>query len=133
MAFGTFDGLHEGHLDLFKQAKALAKDSVLIVSVARDAAVERIKGRRPRASENDRLGRVRACPLVDEGMLGDSDGYMTHITSVCPDVIALGYDQHGEYVDTLENDLRAAGLSTKIMRMSAFMPEVYKSSKLAQD
>src|SRR3569832_888281 len=112
MVFGTFDMLHEGHLDLFRQARALAPEPYLIVSLARDRSAARVKGSAPRKSEADRLARVSACPLVDEALLGDSDGYIEHIKKAAPDIIALGYDQAGEYVEHLEGDLRAAGLPT---------------------
>lgn len=130
MVFGTFDMLHEGHLDFFRQARSLADDPYLIVSVARDEVVKRIKGRAPRHTEKERRSVVAECRLVDEVVLGDADGYMAHIASVAPDIIALGYDQSGEYVDALEDDLRAAGLGTSIVRLAAFQPDTYKTSKL---
>ena len=43
MAFGTFDILHAGHLNFFKQARKLSKYPFLIVSVARDVNVKKIK------------------------------------------------------------------------------------------
>ena len=46
MVFGTFDGIHRGHLHFFKQARGLVKNPYLIVSVARDVNVKRIKGRK---------------------------------------------------------------------------------------
>ena len=133
MVFGTFDGLHEGHLDFFRQARAIAVDAQLIVSVARDASVERIKGRPARIKEDDRLSSVATCSLVDEAILGDREGSMRHIEASRPDIIALGYDQSGEYVESLQEQLQDAGLKTRIVRLVAYMPEVYKSSKLAQD
>ena len=39
MVFGTFDGLHKGHINFFQQAVKLAKNSYLIVSIARDKNV----------------------------------------------------------------------------------------------
>lgn len=133
MVFGTFDMLHEGHLQFFREARALAPDAHLTVSVSRDSAAARIKGVPPRKSEVERLELVRGCPLVDRAVLGDEQGYMAHIAAASPDIIALGYDQEGEYVDALERDLLGAGLSARVMRMHAYMPEVYKTSKLAQD
>ena len=130
MVFGTFDMIHAGHEDLFRQARALAKEPYLIVSVARDEVAERIKGFRPRHAEEERRAMVAAHTLVDEAVLGDVQGYVGHIRANIPDVIALGYDQTGEYVETLDNDLREAGLHARIMRLSAFKPEVYKTSKL---
>ncbi|PIR84147.1 FAD synthase [Candidatus Kaiserbacteria bacterium CG10_big_fil_rev_8_21_14_0_10_51_14] len=130
MVFGTFDILHEGHIDFFRQARALAPYPHLIVSVARDVSVERIKGAHPRRTENERLATVERYALVDEGVLGDMEGYIDHIRATRPDIIALGYDQNGEYVENLEKDLHATGLQTKIIRLSAYKPEVYKTSKL---
>ncbi len=130
MVFGTFDMIHAGHEDLFRQARALAPDPYLIVSVARDVVAERIKGFRPRHSEEERRNMVAAHELVDEAVLGDAEGYIGHIRANMPDIIALGYDQGGEYVENLEKDLRAAGMEPRIVRLSAFRPEVYKTSKL---
>lgn len=133
MVFGTFDMLHEGHFDMFRQARALDHDPRLIVSVARDSAVLRIKGARPRKREEERLALVRSSPLVDEAVLGDEAGYIAHIQDARPDIIALGYDQTGEYVDSLEKDLADAGLPARVVRLAAYKPEVYKTSLLAQD
>ncbi len=130
MVFGTFDMIHEGHVDFFRQARALSPEPHLIVSVARDSSVARVKGAPPRHGEDERTARVAVHELVDEALLGDETGYLAHIVAVRPDSIALGYDQSGEYVEHLEADLRRAGLETKIVRLSAFRPEVYKTSKL---
>ena len=130
MVFGTFDMLHEGHLDLFRQARALTGDPYLIVSVARDGNVVRIKGAAPKYSEIERKNFVSKCELVNETVLGDEDGYIGHVKQAKPDIIALGYDQGGAYVDSLERDLRAAGLTTTVVRLDAFEPETYKTSKL---
>ena len=130
MVFGTFDMIHAGHEDLFRQARRLAKEPHLIVSVARGTVAERIKGFRPRHSEEERRNMVAAHALVNEAVLGDGDGYIGHIRKAMPDIIALGYDQKGEYVEGLEKDLREAGMGTRVVRLSAFKPEVYKTSKL---
>ncbi len=130
MAFGTFDMLHAGHEDFFKQARALAPEPHLIISVARDTAAARHRGIPPRRDETARHADVAAHPLVDEAVLGDEVGYLPHIVAARPDIIALGYDQQGEYVNTLERDLTNVGLSTKVVRLQAFKPETYKTSKL---
>lgn len=130
MVFGTFDGLHEGHRNMFAQAKQLAPNVQLIVSVARDVITERIKGARPRDTEGVRLAAVAAEPLVDEAVLGDVSGYVAHIIAAHPDIIALGYDQAGEYADTVKQDLEDVGARVQIVRLVAFKPDIYKSSKL---
>jgi len=130
MVFGTFDMIHAGHESLFLQARALVPDPYLIVSVARDANVARIKGRLPRNVESTRRDQAGAHALVDEAVLGDSEGSVPHIVSAKPDIIALGYDQAGEYVEGLEEELRKRGLTTTIVRLRAHEPETYKTSFL---
>lgn len=130
MVFGTFDMVHEGHIDFFRQARKLALKPHLIVSVARDGIVTRIKGARPRRSEKERSALLLRNTLVDEVVLGQEDGYIEHIEEARPDIIALGYDQSGEFVDRLERDLANAGVRAKVVRLEAFKPETYKTSKL---
>lgn len=130
MIFGTFDMIHPGHEDLFRQARALATEPYLIVSVARDSAVERIKGVPPQHREAERLALVSAHPLVDTALLGDEVGFIEHIQKSDPAIIALGYDQQGEYVERLESALETAGMHVKVMRLEPYHPEVYKTSKL---
>jgi FAD synthetase len=130
MIFGTFDMIHEGHEDFFKQARSLAPDAQLIVSVARDAAAQRHRGFLPQNNENVRLETLQQHSLIDRAILGDEEGFIEHIVRENPDVIALGYDQAGEYVEGLELALRDAGLTTQILRMQPYKPETFKTSKL---
>lgn len=133
MVFGTFDIVHPGHEDFFRQARALAPEPYLIVSLARDSAVIRIKKTKPRHSESERLSVVAQSPLVDEAVLGDENGYIEHIRRANPEIIALGYDQAGEYVEKLAEKLYEAGLLVRIVRLEAYKPEIYKTSKLSAE
>lgn len=130
MVFGTFDMIHKGHEDFFRQARALAEEPYLIVSLARDAAAKRHRGTVPQVSEENRLAAVAAHSLVDKALLGDEEGFIAHIQKESPDVIALGYDQRGEYVDALERELARVKFFPRIVRLNAFEPETYKTSKL---
>ncbi len=132
MAFGTFDLVHAGHLDFFRQARALAKHVFLIVSLARDANVLRIKGRLPSHSESYRLKQIKKIPGVDKAVLGGKRAYFFHIRQQRPDVIALGYDQR-DYVRELRRDLKQAGMRTRVVRLRPFRPNVYKTSLLRQN
>ncbi len=129
MVFGTFDVLHKGHLNFLKQARALAKNPYLIVSIARDANVKKIKGQRPALNQHQRLDNVKKCGLAEKCVLGGLKDYLPHILKEQPSVIALGYDQTA-YVDNLKRDLGKAGLRLKIRRLKAFKPRVHKSSLL---
>ncbi len=127
MVFGTFDIIHKGHIDFFRQARKVSKNCLLVVSIARDKNVIRIKKQKPHNSQNVRLQNIQNLPEVSRAILGGVSKYMPHIIKVAPDIIALGYDQI-EYTKTLKKDLRDAGLSTKIVRLQPFKPHLYKTS-----
>lgn len=129
MVFGTFDGLHQGHIDLFKQAKNFIKNSFLIVSIARDKNVLRIKGVYPDKNERERMILVKKCKLIDKVVLSGLKNHLPHIVKIRPDIIALGYDQKA-YVKNLKKDLKNKGISVKIIRLKPFMEEIYKNHLL---
>ena len=130
LVFGTFDILHEGHKFLFKKAKALGDR--LIVIVACDETVRKVKGKMPVNDEKKRLGQVRKIPEVDEAFLGrkgkDEDKYFV-IKDYAPDVICLGYDQ-AFLTEGIKSKIKEFGLKAEVVRLPAFMPEKYKSSLL---
>lgn len=127
MVFGTFDLVHPGHLNFLKQAKKLG--GKLVVSIARDINVKKIKGAAAWNSEKKRLLEVKKLEIADKVILGGKNNYLQHIIRVAPDIIALGYDQNA-YTENLRRDLRGAKLKTEIIRLQAHRPHLYKSSKL---
>ena len=129
MAFGTFDGLHQGHLNFFKQARKLASQPFLIVSVARDKNVARIKGRRPFLNERKRVILIKQCPLVDKAILAGVKNHLFHIVREHPDIIALGYDQKA-YVRNLRKDLKNKSITVKIARLKPYKKSIYKNRLL---
>lgn len=129
MVFGTFDGLHKGHLNFFKQARSLSNKPFLIVSVARDINVRKIKGRKPFLSESKRMILVKKSNQVDKVVLSGKLKYLPHILKENPNIIALGYDQK-EYTQTLKKDLKNKGLNVKIVRLKPFKKNIYKNSLL---
>ena len=126
MVFGTFDGLHDGHLDFFKQARKLAAQSFLIASVARNKNVIRIKGKRPALNEQERMALIKKCHLVDKAVLSGVKNHLIHIISESPDIIALGYDQK-VYVQNLKKDLKNKGLNVSIVRLKPYRKNIFKN------
>lgn len=127
MVFGTFDVLHKGHLNFFKQARGLAKTPFLIVSVARDINVKKIKGRLPLHNEKQRMAVIKKCELINKVILGGVKNYLPHILKEKPQIIALGYDQTA-YIGNLKNKLKEKGLKVKLIRLKPYKKTVYKSS-----
>ena len=89
MVFGTFDVLHPGHLNYFKQA--LKFGDFLIVVVARDKNVLKLKGKKPKNNEKIRLKRIKK--MVDKAVLGYVSDRFKIVEKEKPAVICFGYDQ----------------------------------------
>lgn len=126
MVFGTFNIIHPGHLNLFRQAKEFGDK--LFVVLARDKTVQDMKNYNP-LDEIKRRQNLVKIPLVDEVVLGDFDDRMKPIKEVQPDVICLGYDQYF-FIDELEAYLAENNLDIPVMRMKPYKSGKYKSSKL---
>ena len=125
MVFGTFDGIHEGHLDFFRQAREYG--DYLIVIVGRDVNILKIKKHLPEKSEEQRFNSLKRCKLVDEARMGFEDGPYKIIEDLKPDVICLGYDQLA-FTKNLKKEIKKRGLDIKIYRLKPFQPEKYHSS-----
>ncbi len=128
MVFGSFDPLHEGHRSLFRQARRHGDE--LVVVLALDSSIRRLKGRAPFQLEEERLERVKAEPLVDEAVLGDAEDFLKVVGRFKPDVLLLGYDQEVYEEEVLRRELAARGLHPEIKRAVAFKPGTYKSRLL---
>lgn len=127
MVFGTFDVLHPGHIDMFRQARKFG--SYLIVVVGRDETVKKFKEYTPKNSFECRLHEVEKNPLVDKARAGYIDDYLRVLEEEKPDMICLGYDQK-HVAENLEKKIAERGLSIPITRLKAFKPDKFKSSKL---
>ncbi|MDX9970877.1 MAG: adenylyltransferase/cytidyltransferase family protein [Candidatus Gracilibacteria bacterium] len=127
MIFGTFDLLHAGHENLVRQARELG-DKVIAI-IARDKTVKNIKGHLPDADENTRLKNLKNTGWVDEIYLGDIKDKTKFIKQIKPHIIALGYDQFA-FTYNLERLIIENRLNTRIVRLTPYRPEIYKSSLL---
>ncbi|MBI2558092.1 FAD synthase [Candidatus Woesearchaeota archaeon] len=127
MCAGTFDIIHPGHLFYLSEAKKYGDR--LIVVVARDDNSEAFKGRKPMHNEGERLEAVRTLKIVDEAVLGNQGNIFNIIKEIKPDVICLGYDQKIHNQD-VEDELKKSGIRADVVRISPYMPNVYKSSKI---
>lgn len=125
LAFGTFDYFHAGHESYLKQAAELGDQ--LIVIIARDETVQRIKGQKPDHSQKKRLKVVKSLPYVYKAAIGNRSDKFKVIKQFKPDIIALGYDQF-VFTYQLKKILIANSMDTKIVRLKPFKPEINKSS-----
>ena len=128
MVFGTFDIFHEGHNNFLRQAKKYGDK--LIVVIAKDKTVFKIKGRLAKNNEKKRLLIIKQSKLADRVILGNLKNKYQVILKNKPEVICLGYDQIN-FTKNLKKILAEMGLKKiKIKRLKPYKPAIYKSSKL---
>ena len=128
LVFGTFDGLHEGHRAMLREARAHGDE--LIAVVALDATVERLKGKLPKRSLVERVRALEESGLVQQAIPGDErEGEYTVFDRVQPQIVAFGYDQNA-FRENFLKFLTETGKTVRIVTLSPFSPETYKSSKL---
>ena len=127
MVAGTFDIFHQGHEYFLKEAKKFGDE--LIVVIARDENVLKIKGKLSKNNEDKRLKFIVESKLADRVVLGNKGNIFDIIEEIKPNFICLGYDQ---FIDEnkLNIEIKRRKLDIKLNRLGSFKPEIYKSSLL---
>ncbi len=126
---GTFDIIHVGHIRFLKAAKKLAENSELVVVVARNSTVKKIKKREPIFDEKERLEIVQELKPVDKAVLGKKgSNILDIIEEIKPDIIALGYDQNVKEEDILAW-ARRRGMNLRVIRLPKFYSRIDSSTK----
>lgn len=127
-AGGVFDIIHPGHIHTLNAARRLG--DMLVVVVATDSTVRRMKKRSPLHTQGQRRDLVGSLSVVDACLVGDEDDIFSTVRRVRPQVIALGYDQaHQEGFIT--EGCRRIGLDATVARLQSPMPET-SSSDIAE-
>ncbi len=131
LATGAFDLLHYGHLKFLEASKKVGgKNSRLVVLIARDSTAERLKGKKPIMSENERRTLVANLKPVDQAVLGYRKFSVRKvIQNIRPDIIAVGYDQE-EVRKAVEKVIEENGLKARIVRVGRFGSPGLSSSKI---
>lgn len=126
MLFGTFDGIHPGHLAMLREARGYVDK--LIAVVPADTTVFTLKHRVPHHSWGERADALRHTGLVDEILEGDAtQGAYSMVKRIHPDVLFLGYDQHDLRAD-LVRFCAEHHQDVVLQTLSPHQPDRYKSS-----
>ncbi|MCF7831209.1 adenylyltransferase/cytidyltransferase family protein [Candidatus Gracilibacteria bacterium] len=121
---GAFDSFHVGHQFFLWQASAMCKE--LVIVVARDSSIKRIKNHTPKNTEEDRLKRIKDENLFNAKVrLGkEGENCLETLREENPDALLLGYDQNFD-----EEKCRKHFPNLIILRAESFAPDLFKSSK----
>jgi len=123
---GVFDIIHPGHINTLRAAKILG--DVLIVVVANDKIVKKMKDKMPLHTMEQRRALVSSLTMVDCAIIGDEKDIFKTVEYVKPDIIALGYDQiHQEKF--IIDGCKKIGVDTKVIRLKSPIPNM-KSSQI---
>jgi FAD synthetase len=129
LAAGVFDLLHYGHIRYLEEAKkAGGTDARLVVIVARDETVRRMKGSGPVIPEDQRRAVIEALKVVDEALLGFEDMDLDRvIQQVKPEMVVVGHDQ-----DSIKNQVekinKVREWDVKLVQISQFGEDDLNSS-----
>ncbi len=96
---GCYDILHGGHIQFFKEARALGDH--LTVCFASDQVLWEHKKRRTSIPQDHKLALMTSLDIVDQVVIGDCDelglDFKDHFLKVRPDILAVTEDdQYGE-------------------------------------
>lgn len=130
LCFGSFDVVHPGHLYYLRKSKEYGDE--LIVVVARDKNIIKIKKKKPKYNERQRLEHVKDLEIVDKTILGKQENYFEVIKEINPDIICLGYDQNTISFQDLKDLLEKNNIKAEVIRIDAYKEHMYKSSKLKE-
>ena len=127
LAFGSFDGLHDGHRFFIEEIKKRGEQ--IVIAVAPDEVIEKIKGRKPRFALSERIEALRNWfPEIKFIPADTGIGDWKILEKVRPDVVAIGYDQM-----SLKKSLENSNVAHKpeIVIIESYKPEIYKSSLIS--
>lgn len=121
---GTFDHFHIGHQYLLWQASSQVDE--LVIVVARDTTVQRIKGCMPRKKEQDRYIRIQKEGITNARIvLGyETEDFLHILREQSPDILFIGYDQKAPFMR-----IQKEFPDLVLQKIQGFYPEYFKSSK----
>lgn len=128
MVFGTFDFFHIGHLHFLMQAKSLGDK--LIVVVAPDTIVEKLKGKLPLHNQEERMNLVYHIDVVDEVIVGDNFlGEYSGLQEHKPNIVAIGYDQN-DFFEDVKTFIEEKQLPVQLVQLNQYTEKEIKSSHI---
>ena len=123
-----FDGIHDGHRSFFAQAKKHGNE--LVVIVGRNSSSVKLKKKKPKYSEEERLKFALQEQDVDLTVLGDEKQSSYEILKdLNPNGICLGYDQTN-LAEDLKIWMQKTQKNIPLYCLDAYQSDTYRNSVL---
>lgn len=130
VVFGVFDIVHAGHRYFLAEAKKLGTE--LVVAVAHDNLVFKLKGMAPENTLSQRIDNLSRERIADKILPGDLEmNTWSILLTHRPSIIALGYDQE-TLGTTLTKYINERKLNIKLNYIKPYLDGSLHSSKLRQ-
>ena len=124
LAGGVFDIIHPGHIHTLNEAKKLG--DFLVVVIATDTTVMKMKKRKPLHNAQARQELVSSLSMVDLCIIGNEEDIFKTVDLIKPQIIALGYDQiHQEKF--ISDGCKQINIDVKIVRLQSPIPKLSSS------
>ena len=124
LAGGVFDIIHPGHIHTLNEAKKLG--DFLVVVIATDKTVMKMKKRKPLHNAQARQELVSSLSMVDLCIIGNEEDIFKTVDLIKPQIIALGYDQiHQEKFIT--EGCKKINLDVTVARLQSPVPDISSS------
>lgn len=124
--FGTFDMLHQGHREFFKDIKK--RGNYLVVIVIPDLAVYENKGRWSRNDQKERIRNLKKLKIIDAVLSTSSlNETMGLIYKINPSIFAFGYDQNTPAIKKFKKMVKESGLDIKYYVSKEFAGGIHTS------
>ncbi len=113
---GTFDILHKGHIEFFKDTKK--QGDYLIVVVISDKSVYENKRRWPINNQEKRVRAVEKLRVAKEviAVSDDLDKNIELLLKIKTDIFVIGYDQETGVIDKLKKVLSENGVKIYVSK-----------------
>ena len=121
---GVYDIIHPGHIYTLKKSKKMG--DVLIISIATDERVKKIKNRMPLNNEKRRVNLVSAIKYVDYALVGSEKSIFNTVKKIKPDIITIGYDQRHNIIEVKKLIVKNK-MKIKVVKLDSPIPKVKSS------
>ncbi|MDD5133363.1 MAG: adenylyltransferase/cytidyltransferase family protein [Candidatus Nanoarchaeia archaeon] len=125
LVWGTFDGLHKGHLEFLKNAKSLG-DKLYIIIIP-DKAVKENKGKYPIKNAEERKKELLKLKFVTEVYSGLYEENLKYILKLKPEVVIFGYDQKTKWEENLKKTLSSKGIFPEYIYLEEYNNGIHSS------